>query len=188
MRRKIGILTPFVWTAPSGVNRQVRVSPVGSSRAAIGSPSSRRAPICAQSMRPAPCGAVLTGERDSVFLPTSRTRGTSSRERPTGCATAAREAHRGPADLIANIDVLLGAEDFDLLHLIEPFVPGLGWTTLRHASCPLVATFHANPEPMRPFWATRPQLHRLFDSLDAAIASSPASRDAAATSSPAPTV
>ena len=25
-------------------------------------------------------------------------------------------------------------------------MPGLGWTALRHAGCPLVATFHANPE------------------------------------------
>jgi hypothetical protein len=43
-----------------------------------------------------------------------------------------------------------------------------------------VATFHANSEPLKPFWATRPQLRRLFDSLDAAIATSAASRDAAA--------
>ncbi len=85
-----------------------------------------------------------------------------------------------PADLIANVDVLLEAEDFDVLHLIEPFVPGVGWTTLRHANCPLVATFHANSELLKPFWATRPQLRRLFDSLDAAIASSQASRDVAA--------
>ena len=43
-----------------------------------------------------------------------------------------------------------------MLHLHEPFVPGLGWTALRHAGCPLVATFHANPERLAPFWATRP--------------------------------
>ena len=60
-----------------------------------------------------------------------------------------------PAELIANIDVLLDAEDFDLLHLNEPFVPGLGWSALRYAGCPLVATFHANPEKMRPFWSRR---------------------------------
>jgi predicted metal-dependent phosphoesterase TrpH len=63
-------------------------------------------------------------------------------------------------------------------------VPGLGWTALRYASCPLVATFHANPEQLAPFWATRPKLRRLFDSLDAAIASSRATRDAAAAAFP----
>ena len=47
-----------------------------------------------------------------------------------------------------------------------------------------MATFHANPEKMRPFWSTRPQLRRLFDSLDAAIASSAAVRDTAAVSFP----
>ena len=76
-----------------------------------------------------------------------------------GATYAVRESRSlkliaAPADLIANIDVLLEAEDFDLLHLNEPFVPGLGWTALRHASCPLVATFHANPERTAPVLAS----------------------------------
>ncbi len=125
--------------------------------------------------------AVLTGERQTAFLPDEP----SPRYFFAGDTYPVRYSREirliaAPTDMMANIDVLLEAEDFDVLHLIEPFVPGLGWTTLRHASCPLVATFHANPEPVTPFWATRPQLRRLFDSLDAAIASSKASRDAAA--------
>jgi glycosyltransferase involved in cell wall biosynthesis len=129
--------------------------------------------------------AVLTGERETVFLPDE----SYPRFFFAGATYAVKESGSlkliaAPADLIANIDVLLGAEDFDLLHLNEPFVPGLGWSALRYAGCPLVATFHANPEKMRPFWSTRPQLRRLFDSLDAAIASSAAVRDAAAVSFP----
>lgn len=183
MRRKIGILTPFVWTAPSGVNRQVRdlatrLTARGHLVTVI-APSADRAQVerARRSVQ-----AVLTGERESVFLPGE----------PSPRYFFAGGTYRVPysrsieliaasVDLIANIDVLLEAEDFDVLHLIEPFVPGLGWTALRNANCPLVATFHANPEPLTPFWATRPQLRRLFDSLDAAIASSEASRDAAAT-------
>jgi glycosyltransferase involved in cell wall biosynthesis/predicted metal-dependent phosphoesterase TrpH len=183
MGRNIGILTPFVWTVPSGVNRQVRdlvrrLSERGH-RVTVIAPSADAAQVAEARRR---VRAVLTGERDTVFLP----------DEPYPRYFFAGDTYgvpynkeirliAAPADLIANIDVLLEAEDFDLLHLIEPFVPGLGWTALRHASCPLVATFHANPEPLTPFWTTRPQLRRLFDSLDAAIASSEASRDSAAT-------
>jgi hypothetical protein len=129
--------------------------------------------------------AVLTGERETVFLPDEP----FPRYFFAGATYAVKESGSlkliaAPPELIANIDVLLGAEEFDLLHLNEPFVPGLGWSALRHASCPLVATFHANPETMRPFWSTRPRLRRLFDSLDAAIASSAAVRDLAALSFP----
>jgi glycosyltransferase involved in cell wall biosynthesis len=130
--------------------------------------------------------AVLTGERETVFLPDEP----YPRYFFAGATYAVKEDRSSlkliaaPADLIANIDVLLEAEDLDLLHLHEPFVPGLGWTALRYANCPLVATFHANPERAAPFLATRPKLRRLFDSLDAAIASSAATRDAASLTFP----
>ncbi|MEZ5126559.1 MAG: glycosyltransferase [Thermoleophilia bacterium] len=181
MSRKIGILTPFLWTGSSGINRQVkdlvdRLTLRGHLVTLI-APSGNRARISEASGR---VRAVLTGERQTLFLP----------DEPYPRQFFAGETYRvqddrlqliaAPADMMANIDVLLESEDFDLLHLVEPFVPGLGWTALRHAGCPLVATFHANPEPLTPFWARRPQLRRLFDSLDAAIATSEASRDAAA--------
>ena len=82
-----------------------------------------------------------------------------------------------PVDLISNIDVLLEAEELDVLHLHEPFAPSLGWTALRHAACPLVASFHANDERLGQYWRGRPVFRRLFDSLDVAIASSAAVRD-----------
>jgi glycosyltransferase involved in cell wall biosynthesis len=182
----IGILTPFLWTVPSGVNRQVaalvaRLTAHGHRVTVIAPSGDKQAVNDARSR----VQAVLTGERETVFLP--------HEEYPrfffAGATYAVR--HPGavkliaaPTDLIANIDVLLEAEDLDVLHLHEPFVPGLGWSALRHAASPLVATFHANPEPMAPFWATRPRLRRLFDSLDAAIASSRAARDAAAATFP----
>ncbi len=186
MTLKLGILTPFLWSTPSAVNRQVealaeRLTAAGH-RVTVIAPSADRLAVDEAQRR---VQAVLTGERDTVFMP----------EEPyprfffAGATYAVKESGSlkliaAPADLIANIDVLLGAEDFDLLHLNEPFVPGLGWSALRYAGCPLVATFHANPEKMRPFWSTRPRLRRLFDSLDAAIASSTAARDAAAVTFP----
>ena len=186
MSHKLGILTPFLWTRPSGVNRQVealveRLTAAGH-RVTVIAPSGDGAAVAEAQRR---VQAVLTGERDTVFLPGDP----YPRFFFAGATYAVRESRSlkliaAPADLIANIDVLLAAENFDLLHLNEPFVPGLGWTALRHAGCPLVATFHANPQQLAPFWSTRPQLRRLFDSLDCAIASSRAVRDAAAASFP----
>ncbi len=186
MSLKLGILTPFLWSTPSAVNDQVgalteRLTRAGH-RVTVIAPSADRPAVDEAHRR---VQAVLTGERDTVFLPDEP----YPRYFFAGATYAVRESRSlkliaAPADLIANIDVLLGAEDLDLLHLNEPFVPGLGWSALRYAGCPLVATFHANPERMRPFWSTRPQLRRLFDSLDAAIASSVAVRDAAAVTFP----
>ncbi len=186
MGRTIGILTPFLWTTPNGVNRQMAALESGLRRAATASLSSLRAPTgppMADARRRVQ--AVLTGERETVFLPGEP----YPRYFFAGATYAVRQSRSlkliaAPADLIANIDVLLEAEDLDLLHLNEPFVPGLGWTALRHASCPLVATFHANPERLAPFWTSTPKLRRLFDSLDAAIASSRAARDVAAITFP----
>jgi len=186
MSHKLGILTPFLWTRPSGVNRQVealveRLTAAGH-RVTVIAPSGDVDAVAEARRR---VQAVLTGERETVFLPGEP----YPRHFFAGATYAVRESRSlkliaAPSDLIANIDVLLAAENFDLLHLNEPFVPGLGWTALRHAGCPLVATFHANPEHLAPFWSTRPQLRRLFDSLDCAIASSRAVRDAAAASFP----
>ena len=186
MTLTLGILTPFDWTVPSAVNDQVgaladRLTARGH-RVTIIAPSADRTAVDDARRR---VQAVLTGERERVFLADEP----FPRIFFAGATYAVREGRAtkliaAPADMIANIHVLLEAEDFDLVHLHEPFVPGLGWSTLRHASCPLVATFCANPERMRPFWATRPQLRRLFDSLDAAIASSAAVRDAAAVAFP----
>ena len=186
MALKLGILTPFLWSTQSAVNDQVRALAdrltAAGHRVTVIAPSADRPAVDEAQRR---VQAVLTGERDTVFLPDEP----YPRYFFAGATYAVKESGSlkliaAPADLIANIDVLLGAEDFDLLHLNEPFVPGLGWSALRYAGCPLVATFHANPEKMRPFWSTRPQLRRLFDSLDAAIASSAAMRDAAAVSFP----
>jgi glycosyltransferase involved in cell wall biosynthesis len=186
MTLKLGILTPFLWSTPSAVNEQVRALAerltVAGHEVTVIAPTVDRQDVEEAHRR---VQAVLTGERETVFLPDEP----FPRYFFAGATYAVKHAGSlkliaAPPELIANIDVLLGAEDFDLLHLNEPFVPGLGWSALRHASCPLVATFHANPERMRPFWSTRPQLRRLFDSLDAAIASSAAVRDMAALSFP----
>ena len=186
MTLKLGILTPFLWSTPSAVNEQVRALTerltAEGHQVTVIAPTTDRTAVEEAHRR---VQAVLTGEREGVFLPDEP----FPRFFFAGATYAVKETGSlkliaAPAELIANIDVLLDAEDFDLLHLNEPFVPGLGWSALRYAGCPLVATFHANPEKMRPFWSRRPQLQRLFDSLDAAVATSAAVRDLAALTFP----
>ena len=178
----IGLLTPYPWTTPSGVNDQVAALAkrlaVRGHRVTVIAPSADKTAVREARRR---VQAVLMGERETVFLPDEA----SPRYFFAGRTYAAagrrsRPVIAPPVDLIANIDVLLEADDLDVLHLYEPFGPGLGWAALRHAACPLIATFHADAERPTQDWVPRPRLQRLFDSLDAAVASSAAARDAAA--------
>jgi len=182
MGLRVGILSPYLWSRPSPVNRQVwqlatRLADRGHTVTVVAPGGDRRAR--AESRRRVE--AVLTGERETLFDP-----GESSprlflvgptyttRVRPSLTLVSA------PAGVLADIHLLLEREDFDLVHLHEPLLPGLGWTSLRLAPCPLVATFHADPDRARPFWATQAALRRLFDSLDAVLASAPSVREGVA--------
>ena len=138
MTLKLGILTPFLWSTQSAVNDQVRALAerltAAGHRVTVIAPSADRPAVDEALGR---VQAVLTGEQETVFLPDDP----YPRYFFAGATYAVKASGSlkliaAPADLIANIDVLLGAEDFDLLHLNEPFVPGLGWSALRYAGCP----------------------------------------------------
>jgi len=177
----IGLLTPYPWTTPSEVNDQVaglaqRLADRGH-RVTVIAPSADRAAVREARAR---VQAVLLGERETVFLPdeaspryffAGRTYVDSRRPRPVFTA---------PADLIANIDVLLEADDLDVLHLYEPFAPSVGWAALRHTACPLVATFLSEDERFVQDLMPRSRQQRLFDSLDVAVAGCATVRDATA--------
>jgi hypothetical protein len=182
----IGLLTPYPWTTPSGVNDQVaalaeRLAARGH-RVTVIAPSADK-----QAVRQArrKVQAVLLGERETVFLADEPSpRYFFAGRTYAAVARRSRPVLAAPVDLIANIDVLLEADDLDVLHLYEPFGSGLGWAALRHAACPLIATFHVDSERLGQDWAPRPRLQRLFDSLDAAVAGSAAARDDAARAFP----
>jgi hypothetical protein len=182
----IGLLTPYPWTTPGGVNDQVaslaeRLAARGH-RVTVIAPSADRSAVRDARRR---VRAVLMGERETVFLADEPSPRLFFAGRTyAAVARRSRPVIAAPVDLIANIDVLLEADDLDVLHLYEPFGPGLGWAALRHAACPLVATFHGDGERLGQDWVPRPRLQRLFDSLDAAVASSAAARDAAARAFP----
>lgn len=70
-------------------------------------------------------------------------------------------------------------EDFDIVHLHEPFSPGPTQTAVLFKSQPLVATFHAAGESAAYRWF-RPVLRRVVKKLDVRCAVSEDARDMAA--------
>jgi len=175
----IGLVSPYSWTRTSGVNRHVdliarRLADRGH-RVTVIAPSGDRKAVREARQR---VREVLMDDRAAVFDPDEPyprhffAGGTYSV--PLNRSTKLIAAS---ADLLANVDVFLRAEQLDVLHVHEPFVPGLGWTSLRHTGCPLVATFHRDSEEYRTYWMARPKLRRYFEAFDRVLAVSRAVRD-----------
>ena len=175
---RIGLLTPYPWTTPSGVNDQVaqladRLAARGHCVTVV-APSADKSAVREARAR---VRSVLLGEREAVFAPDEPSPRHFFAGRTHVDARRPRPVFTAPVDLVANIDVLLEADDLDLLHLFEPFAPALGWVPLRHAACPLVATFCVEDEGLAQDLLPRPRQQRLFDSLDVAVARSQTVRD-----------
>lgn len=176
------MLTPYAWTVPGGVNSHIaalaeRYTAQGH-RVTIIAPSDDRADVKAARER---VRAVLLGERESIFAADE----SYPRYFFAGGTFSVRHNRSvsyisPPVDLLSNVDVVLENEEFDVLHIHEPFVPSLGWTAMNHAESPIVATFHANSERFFWYWLGRPILSRVFPVFDAVVSVSPAARDTAA--------
>jgi glycosyltransferase involved in cell wall biosynthesis len=176
------MLTPYAWTVPGGVNSHIAAlaerDTAQGHRVTIIAPSDDRAEIKAARER---VRAVLLGEREGVFAadePYPRyffAGGTFSVRHNRSVSYLSP-----PVDLLSNVDVVLENEEYDVLHIHEPFVPSLGWSAMNHAESPIVATFHANSERFFWYWLGKPILSRVFPVFDAVVAVSPAARDTAA--------
>ena len=70
----------------------------------------------------------------------------------------------------------LKANDFDLLHIHEPFAPSVSVLALWSARVPVVATFHASVERSRALLAAKAGLQPALEKIHARIAVSPAAR------------
>jgi len=176
------MLTPYAWTVPGGVNNHIaalaeRFTAQGH-RVTIIAPSDDRLAVKAARER---VREVLLGEREGLFAddePYPRhffAGGTFSVRHNRSVSYLSP-----PIDLLSNVDVVLENEEFDVLHIHEPFVPSLGWSAMNHAECPIVSTFHANSERFFWYWLGKPILKRVFPVFDGVIAVSPAARDTAA--------
>jgi glycosyltransferase involved in cell wall biosynthesis len=179
---KIGMLTPYAWTEPGGVNQHIdalatRFTAMGH-RVTIIAPSDERAKVKEARAR---VRSFLLDKRDTLFAgdepyPRYFFAGGAYKVRYNRSVSVIAV----PLSLVSNVDVLLDAEQLDILHIHEPFVPSLGWNALRHADCPMVATFHANSERFLSYWVSKPVLKRSFQAFDEVIAVSRAARSTAA--------
>ncbi|MHB1361548.1 MAG: glycosyltransferase [Thermoleophilia bacterium] len=77
-----------------------------------------------------------------------------------------------PLEVTEQLNDLLESEKFDLLHVHEPFPPGLSFTALRLAQSPTVATFHTAGERFLSYLLMRPVVERFFSRLDGRICTS----------------
>lgn len=70
----------------------------------------------------------------------------------------------------------LKTENFDVLHVHEPFIPSLSMLALVAATCPVVATFHTATNRSRAFDMASPMLRSVLEKLSARIAVSQEAR------------
>ena len=76
--------------------------------------------------------------------------------------------------LSRRVKEILSREQFEIVHLHEPFMPALPLTVLYHSEARNVGTFHAFAESNLPYFYARPFLQPVVERLHARIAVSPA--------------
>src|SRR4051812_12450067 len=163
MGLRVCLVTPFAWSQPHDVNEHV--------------------------------GGVATALRElghsvTVLAPSSRARDLADGRRALSDGADAEVIAVGPALPIsrrsnmgvpvgvrANLALALAKGGYDVVHGFEPGLPSLSYLALRDANALAVATF-VSPERLG-YPPGKAQRERLLGRLDALVATSPETRDAA---------
>jgi predicted metal-dependent phosphoesterase TrpH/glycosyltransferase involved in cell wall biosynthesis len=164
MGLRVCLVTPFAWSRPHDVNEHV--AGIAQELRALGhevtvlAPSTRAADLLAGRR------ALLDGGGGDVIalgpaVPVSR-----------------RSRIGVPVGVRANLSLALARGDYDVVHGFEPGLPSLSYLALRDARAFTVATF-VSPERLG-YPPGRAQRERLLARLDALIATSEATAEAAA--------
>ena len=180
---KVGLVSPYAWTSRWGVNRQV--AGLAATLNSLGYQVSILAPAdekdraravrrqtraARRAARGARSGAKAAGPQDS-FVPAGvrmlNIPGTFRFPYSESLANLAL-----PLEVTDQVNRVLADEQFDLLHIHEPYPPSLSFTALRLARCPVVATFHTAGEHFLSFQLMRAVVERFFSRLDARICTS----------------
>jgi predicted metal-dependent phosphoesterase TrpH/glycosyltransferase involved in cell wall biosynthesis len=164
MALRIALVTPFAWSQPHDVNAHV---------AGLADELRRR------------------GHRVTVLGPSNRARDLAAGRRALATGLDADFVALGPAVPIsrrsrmgvpvgvrANLAVALAGGRFDVVHGFEPGLPSLSYLALRHADALTAATFFS-PERLG-YPPGRAQRERLLGRLDALLATSEETAEAAA--------
>src|SRR5438105_2709969 len=164
MGLRVCLVTPFAWSQPHDVNEHVAglaggLRGLGHSVTVL-APSSRARDL-AEGRRALQNGLDAEVVAVGPALPISR------------------RSHMGvPVGVRANLALALAAGRFDVVHGFEPGLPSLSYLALRDAKALSVATF-VSPERLG-YPPGRAQRERLLGRIDALVATSPETADAAA--------
>src|SRR4051794_8056114 len=163
MGLRVCLVTPFAWSRPHEVNEHVAGLAAGlrelGHSVTVLAPSTRAADLIAGRR------ALLDGGGAEVIalgpaVPVSR-----------------RSRIGVPVGVRANLTLALARGGYDVVHGFEPGLPSLSYLALRDAQALAVATF-LSPERLG-YPPGRAQRERLLGRLDALVATSPETRDAA---------
>lgn len=184
---KVGLVSPYAWTSRWGVNRHIGglASALAGDRydVSVIAPSEERIEARATRRRARAARRTVRGARKLA---------TAGRATATASAKAGGYPFRLikitgtyhfpysetlanlalPLEVTEQLNELLEREQFDVLHIHEPYPPGLSFTALRLARCPTVATFHTSGERFLSYQLLRPVVERFFSRLDGRICTS----------------
>ena len=151
---RIGLVTPYDWAVPGGVNKHV------SSLAEAFHRAGHETKIIA------PCSRPISEDNDRLTIIGERCVGVPA----SGSVANISLAH----DLSRKVSRLLEREQFDVIHMHEPFMPFLPLQFLRFSTTLNVATFHATREGGSRIYAySRLIIEDYWQRLDGRIVVSP---------------
>ena len=151
---KVGLVCPYTWDVPGGVQAHVR----DLAQALIA--EGHEVDVCSPA------------DDDAVLPPWVTSMG---RAMPVPYNGSVARLSFGPVSA-RRVRKWLKANDFDVLHIHEPFAPSVSVLALWSTRLPVVATFHASVERSRALLAAKAGLQPALEKIHARIAVSPAAR------------
>jgi len=151
----IGIVCPYGWDTPGGVQNHVR--DLAEYLIAAGHNVSVLAPVIDETKMP----SYVTNAGKPIAIPYNG---------------AVARVLFGPI-AFARVRQWIGQGDFDILHLHEPAIPSISLLACWAAEGPMVGTFHAAAKRQKAIFAIGPILEPVIEKLSARIAVSEAARE-----------
>ena len=151
----IGIVCPYGWDTPGGVQNHVR--DLAEYLIAAGHNVSVLAPVIDETKIP----SYVTSAGKPIAIPYNG---------------AVARVLFGPI-AFARVRQWIGQGDFDILHLHEPAIPSISLLACWAAEGPMVGTFHAAAKRQKAIFAIGPILEPVIEKLSARIAVSEAARE-----------
>ncbi|MBE0429270.1 MAG: glycosyltransferase [Thermoleophilia bacterium] len=180
---KVGLVSPYSWTSVWGVNRHI--AGLGAALSAGGHDVSIIVPAeernGARAARKRARAAKRTGMPSNGLQGARRSTDGQpwNGQRLLGISGTFRVPYSEhlanltlPLEVTEQLDDLLTRENFDILHVHEPYPPSLSFTSLRLAQSPVVASFHTGGERFLSYQLMRPVVERFFGRLDGRVCTS----------------